>query len=67
MTDNARIKIAAVVTALFLAAVSLAGIATRADAPKAASAAPVAAAAQQPTTTTPVGEYEDEARGEHGE
>jgi hypothetical protein len=67
MTDKARLKIAAVVTALFLAAVSLAGIATRTDAPKAASAAPAAAAVQQPTVApaSPAGEYEDGEEGEH--
>ena len=55
-------------TALFLAAVSLAGIATRTDAPKAASAAPTPAAVQQPATATPAspaGEYEDGEEGEH--
>jgi hypothetical protein len=46
MTDRARIEIAGLVTALFLAVVSVAGIATHADAPKAAPAAPVATAVQ---------------------
>jgi hypothetical protein len=46
MTDKARIKIAATVTALFLAAVSVAGIATHTATPKAASTAAVAAAVQ---------------------
>ncbi len=66
MTDKTRIKIAAVVTALFLAAVSLAGIATRTDAPKAVSAASAPAGVQQPTTAPapPAGEYEDGDGGE---
>jgi hypothetical protein len=70
MTDKARIKIAAVVTALFLAAVSLAGIATRTDAPKAVSATSVPAAVQRATTAapaSPAGEYEDGEEGEHHE
>jgi hypothetical protein len=70
MTDKARIKIAAVVTALFLGAISLAGIATRADAPKAVSAAPVTAVSPRPAATVPTGtagEYEDDERGEHNE
>lgn len=62
MTDKARIKIAAVVTALFLAAVSLAGIATRADTPQAA-ATPVPAAALQQVpaagTTIAAADHED--------
>jgi hypothetical protein len=68
MTDKARIKIAAAVTALFLAAVSLAGIATRVDVPKPASAAPAPVLVQQPTTAppaSPAAEYGDREEGEH--
>lgn len=56
MTDKARIKIVAVVTALFLAAVSLAGIATRTETQQAAATPAPAAAVQQAAAagTTPV-------------
>ena len=62
MTDKARIKIAATVTALFLGSVSLAGIATHTETPKAASAAAVAAAVQPaaaPAAAQPVGGHEE--------
>lgn len=50
MTDNTRIKIAAAVTALFLAGISAAGLAARDDQPQAA-ATPTAQPA--PATRTP--------------
>ena len=50
MTDKARIKIAAIVTALFLAGISTAGLALHKHEPATAGAtAPAAAAVQQPT------------------
>jgi hypothetical protein len=49
MTDKTRIKIAAAVTALFLAGISAAGLAARDDQPQAA-----ATATAQPTAPTPV-------------
>ena len=69
MTDKARIRIAALVTALFLAAVSIAGVATRSREPSAATASPPAAAVQQSTPTSAVTQaasYEHEER-EHDE
>lgn len=63
MTDKTRIKIAAAVTALFLAGISAAGLATRDDQPQAAAtpAAQPAPATQTPTAT-PGGRvsYDDE-------
>ena len=50
MTDKARIKIAAIVTALFLAGISTAGLALHKHEPATAGATtPAAAAVQQPT------------------
>lgn len=49
MTHRVRIWIAAGVTALFLAAISLAGIAIRDSQPRAATAGPPAAAASDDT------------------
>jgi hypothetical protein len=48
MTDKTRIKIAAAVTALFLAGISAAGLAARDDQPQAA-----ATTTAQPTAPTP--------------
>jgi hypothetical protein len=64
MTDKTRIKIAAAVTALFLAGISAVGLAARDDQPQAA-ARPTAqpAPATQTPTATPAGTglaYEDE-------
>lgn len=51
MTDKTRIKVAAIVTALFLGGISAVGLAARSDSPgKAASAAAAPAAVQAPTT-----------------
>ena len=45
MTDRARIKIAAIVTALFLAGICAAGLAVRDGQPQAAATAPAASTA----------------------
>ncbi len=50
MTDKTRIKIAGIVTALFLAGVSTVGLASHRATATAGTTAPVAAAVQQPTT-----------------
>jgi hypothetical protein len=50
MTEKARIKIAAIVTAVFLAGISTAGLALRKHEPATAGATlPAVAAVQQPT------------------
>ena len=50
MTDKARIKIAAIVTVLFLAGISTTGLALRQQEPATAGATqPTAAGVQQPT------------------
>jgi len=76
MTDKTRIKIAAGITALFLAAISAAGLAARTDEPEAAAAAEIPAAVQTPTAAQAAGPapsaqsstYEDEGYGsEEGE
>jgi hypothetical protein len=56
MTDKVRITIAALLTALFIAAVSTAGLLADAgkSAPAAASAVPTVAQAPQPAAVTPV-------------
>jgi len=62
MNDKARIKIAAVVTALFLSAVSLVGLATHTHTPQAiATPAPAAIVQQTPTApaTLVAPEHED--------
>jgi hypothetical protein len=51
MTDKTRIKIAAAVTALFLAGLSAAGLAARNDAPQAAIGSAAAPTAQQTPTS----------------
>ena len=62
MTDKARIKIAAIVTALFLAGISTAGMALRQHAPATAGATlPAAVAVQQPAAAPPT---QVSARGE---
>ena len=48
MTDKARIKIATIVTALFLAGISTAGVALHKHAPTTSGATAPAAALQQP-------------------
>ena len=48
MTDKARIKIATIVTALFLAGISTAGLTLHKHAPATAGAATPATAVQQP-------------------
>jgi hypothetical protein len=55
MTDKARTMIAAALTAMFIAAVSTAGLLAHADkaAPLAASAVPTAVTAPQPVTAPP--------------
>jgi hypothetical protein len=53
MTDRARIWTAASVTALFLAALSIAGIAIRGEQPRAAITAGPAVAAPQETRDSP--------------
>ena len=73
MTEKARIKVAAIVTALFLAGISTAGLALRRHEPATAGATPAAAAVQQPTVAqtaqvTARGEqdgYENDSRLEH--
>jgi hypothetical protein len=50
MTDKARIKIAALVTALFLAGISTAGVALHKHAPVTAGAATPATSVQQAAT-----------------
>lgn len=67
MTDRARIRIAATVTALFLAAISAVGLATHRDTP---APAPTATAVKQSTlapTAPPASgeEHGDEAGEEH--
>ena len=73
MTDKTRLKIAAIVTALFLAGISTAGLAARSDSPERTS--PSAVALQTPTAAkTSVGSsaqsmteregYDDEPHGE---
>lgn len=66
MTEKARIKIAGVVTALFLAAISLAGIATHTDARPAAAPAPAATVQQAPAAggTLVAAEHHDGGDGE---
>jgi hypothetical protein len=53
MTDKARIKIATIVTALFLAGISTAGAVLHKHAPVRAGAATPAVAAQQPSVPAP--------------
>jgi hypothetical protein len=53
MTDKARIKIAVIVTALFLAGISTVGLATHQQAP-AGAGAPAAATVRQPTAAPAV-------------
>ncbi len=73
MTDKTRIRVAALVTALFLAVISTAGLATHAaPQPSAATnAAPAAAAPAPQTSAAPVvrasddDEYTEEDGGEH--
>lgn len=69
MTDKTRIKIAAIVTALFLAGISAIGLAARSDTPAAAPAsarapaAPATAVPPQQTSTPvarPAGNHENE-------
>ena len=48
MTDQARIKVAASVTALFLAGISAAGLASRRHEPAVGDPAPAAVTVQQP-------------------
>lgn len=50
MTDKSRIKIAATITALFLAGISAAGLAARNDEPQASRASVAAPTAQQTPT-----------------
>ena len=50
MTDKARIKIATIVTALFLAGISTAGLALHKHEPATAGATTPATAVQQPAT-----------------
>jgi hypothetical protein len=57
MSDRTRIRIAALVTALFLVAISAVGLATRADTPRPATPATAPAAAPQKTFDEP---YEDD-------
>ena len=51
MTDKTRIKIAAAVTALFLAGISTVGLAARSDSPQKTAVSDAAAPAVQPPTT----------------
>jgi len=51
MTDKTRIKIAAVVTALFLAGISIVGLAARSDSPQKTAVSDAAAPAVQAPTT----------------
>ena len=51
MTDKIRIKIAAAVTALFLAGISTVGLAARSDSSKSAEVSHTPAVAVQPPTT----------------
>jgi hypothetical protein len=60
MTDKARIKIAAAVTALFLAGISVAGLAARDDQSQAATTATARAIA----TPAPTAAADDPAAGE---
>jgi hypothetical protein len=59
MTDKARIRIAAAVTALFLVGISAAGLAARDDQPRPATAAAAASIAR----SAPTAAAEDEASG----
>jgi hypothetical protein len=61
MTDKARIKVAAAVTALFLAAISAAGVAMHGAPPQAATTPSVATQAQASTANVLA------ARGDHYE
>jgi hypothetical protein len=61
MTDKARIKVAAAVTALFLAAISAAGVAMHSAPPQAATTPSVATQAQASTANVLA------ARGDHYE
>jgi hypothetical protein len=51
MTDKTRIKIAAAVTALFLAGISTVGLAARSDSPQKTAVSDAAAPAVQPPMT----------------
>ena len=51
MTDKTRIKIAAAVTALFLAGISTVGLAARSDSPQKTAVSHAAAPAVQPPAT----------------
>jgi hypothetical protein len=51
MTDKTRIKIAAAVTALFLAGISIVGLAARSDSPQKTAVTDAAAPAVQAPTT----------------
>ena len=64
MTDKARIKIAAVVTALFLAGISTVGLALHKHEPATAGATTAAPAAVQQRTAAPAHPCSP-ARGEH--
>jgi hypothetical protein len=65
MTDKARIRIAAAVTALFLAGISAAGLAARDDRPQAATTTvPPTAASQTPTASASSGDRGDSERYE---
>lgn len=65
MTDKTRIRIAATITALFLAGLSVAGLAAQGDAPQAAPAAAAEPAPAVQTPTVSAYESEDDERGDH--
>lgn len=60
MTDKTRIKIAAIVTALFLAGISAIGLAARSDAPAAAPAKAVQPQETSAPVARPAGNHENE-------
>lgn len=53
MTDRTRIKVAAALTALFLVAIAVLGIATHSDGPSASAAASPSAALEQGSEAAP--------------
>ena len=68
MTDRLRIRIAAGITALFLAAISAAGLAAHQDRTSAGAAAPAAQPARTAGSGQPLGapRSENEAYGDEG-
>lgn len=66
MTDKIRIRVAALVTALFLAGLSIAGVALHSGPHATTSQSPTAVSVSgQPPAPTPAVLHEDEEEGDH--